>query len=49
MTLRGMPIPSGAVPPVFERLLFLVDKDGLELQVSGGTKTLYPLVRPSAP
>ena len=48
ITLR-MPIPQGGVPPVFERVLFLVDQGGLELQVLGGTKSLFPLLRPSAP
>ena len=46
-TFRG-PLPQGATPPVFERMLFLVDGAGQIIQESGGTKKLYPLVRPAA-
>ena len=46
-TYRG-PLPEGAAPPVFERMLFLVDRAGQVIQESGGTKKLYPLVRPVA-
>lgn len=46
-TYRGH-LPAGGTPPVFERMLFLVDGAGQILQESGGTKKLYPLVRPAA-
>jgi len=42
------PLPQGATPPVFERMLFLVDGTGQIIQEAGGTKKLYPLVRPAA-
>lgn len=48
ITLR-MPVPQGGVPPVFERVLFVIDASGMELQVSGGTKSVVALIRPSAP
>jgi len=41
-------IPEGATPPVFERMLFLVDSSGHAIQEFGGTKKLLPLVRPAA-
>jgi hypothetical protein len=46
-TFRG-PLPQGATPPVFERMLFLVDGAGQIIQEAGGTKQLFPLVRPAA-
>ncbi len=46
-TFRG-PLPEGATPPVFERMLLLVDGAGQIIQESGGTKKLWPLVRPAA-
>ena len=42
------PLPQGATPPVFERMLILVDGAGQIISESGGTKSLYPLVRPAA-
>jgi hypothetical protein len=46
-TFRG-PLPQGATPPAFERMLILVDGAGQIISESGGTKKLYPLVRPAA-
>ena len=45
-TFRG-PLPKGAVPPRLERMLFLVDPAGIVLAEMGGTRQLYPLVRPA--
>jgi hypothetical protein len=45
-TFRG-PMPKGAVPPRLERMLFLVDPAGVVLAEFGGTRQLYPLVRPA--
>jgi len=45
-TFRG-PLPNGAVPPRLERMLFLVDPAGIVLAEMGGTRQLYPLVRPA--
>ena len=45
-TFRG-PLPEGAVPPRLERMLFLVDPAGIVLAEMGGTRQLYPLVRPA--
>jgi len=45
-TYRGHP-PQGGVPPRFERMLFLLDGAGLEVAEMGGTRQLYPLVRPA--
>jgi hypothetical protein len=42
------PIPQGAAPPVFERMLFIVDSAGRDIQQSGGTKKQLPLLRPAA-
>jgi hypothetical protein len=47
ITFRG-PLPPGASPPVFERMLILVDGTGGIIQETGGTKKLMPLVRPAA-
>lgn len=41
-------VPYGATPPVFERMLFLVDSTGYLFEEHGGTKKLFPLVRPAA-
>jgi hypothetical protein len=40
-------MPKGAVPPRLERMLFLVDPAGVVLAEFGGTRQLYPLVRPA--
>jgi len=45
-TFRG-PLPKDAVPPRFERMLFLLDPAGMVLAEMGGTRLLYPLVRPA--
>jgi hypothetical protein len=45
-TFRG-PVPKGAVPPRPERMLFLIDPAGVVLAEMGGTRQLYPLVRPA--
>jgi len=45
-TFRG-PLPPGAVPPHFERMLFLLDGAGHEVAEFGGARQLYPLVRPA--
>ena len=42
------PLPKGAPPPQFERMLFLVDSAGRVRAVMGGTRQLFPLVRPAA-
>jgi hypothetical protein len=46
-TYRGT-LPHRGTPPVFERMLFLVDGTGDLLEELGGTKKLLPLVRPAA-
>jgi hypothetical protein len=38
--------PEGAAPPVFQRMLFLLDGQGLALEWHGGSKTQLPLARP---
>ena len=45
-TFRG-PLPKGAVAPDLERMLFLIDPAGVVLAEMGGTRQLYPLVRPA--
>ncbi|MDQ6720136.1 MAG: hypothetical protein M3003_04990 [Candidatus Dormibacteraeota bacterium] len=45
ITFRG-PLPYGASPPTFQRMLVLLDPTGKVLMESGGTRELYPLVRP---
>ena len=47
ITVRG-PLPEGATPPVFERMLLILDGSGGLLQELGGPKKLFPLVRPAA-
>jgi hypothetical protein len=45
-TFRG-PLPPGAEPPHAERMLFLLDGAGPAIASMGGTRQLYPLVRPA--
>ena len=45
-TFRG-PLPKDAVPPRLERMLFLLDPAEMVLAEMGGTRQLYPLVRPA--
>jgi hypothetical protein len=45
-TFRG-PLPRGAEPPHAERMLFLLDGAGSPIASIGGTRQLYPLVRPA--
>ena len=45
-TFRG-PLPKDAVSPRLERMLFLLDPAGMVLAEMGGTRQLYPLVRPA--
>src|SRR5688500_12744908 len=44
-TYRG-PLPPGATPPRFERMLFLIDGSGVPILTMGGPRHLFPLVRP---
>jgi hypothetical protein len=46
-TYRGH-LPHGGAPPIFERMLFLIDASGNLFEEHGGTKKLFPLVRPAA-
>jgi hypothetical protein len=41
------PLPMGADPPQFERMLFLLDGAGLAIAQLGGPRELFPLVRPA--